>query len=244
MPHNFLTCCFSCQRDNEGREEINDVGEGGDEVYGSSSDSERNTLENFGGARPRISTITSRYFRQMSQEPTLPPLPHTQSDPTRERPLSPAIIVADIAYDEEILSTLATHSTTTTTTSTTTTKDLEEKEGEEEEEEEDVEKFYSFKCLVCYKSIIPRQVILPCGHSQCCEACFIQMQKRYRRSQRYHLKTLSKESIRPGHDIHCPTCRQDGILCHLFLGEEDLTSEITHLSPIEGEEYKLNMLLD
>ena len=132
MPHNFLTCCFSCQRDNEGREEVNDVGEG-DEGYGSSSDSERNTLENFGGARPRISTITSRYFRQRSQEPTLP-LPHTQSDPTRERPLSPSIIVADIAYDEEILSTLATHSTTATssTTTTTTAKDP-------QEEEEDVD---------------------------------------------------------------------------------------------------------
>ena len=211
MSHNFLTCCFSCQRDDDERGEVNDVGEG-DEGYSSSSDSERNTLENFGGARPRTSSITSGHFRQRSQEPT--PHLHTQSAPTRERPHSPTNIVADIVYGGEILSTLAAHSTTATTT-------------KDPEEEEDVEKFYSFKCLVCYKSIIPRQVILPCGHSQCCEACFIQMQKRYRRSQRYHLKTLSKESIRPGHDIHCPTCRQDGILCHLFLGEEDLTSEIT-----------------
>ena len=96
----------------------------------------------------------------------------------------------------------------------------------QDEQDSDFEKFYSFKCLICYKSQIPKQVILPCGHSQCCEECFKQMRKRYRRSRRYHLKTLEIESIRPGHDIHCPTCRQDGILCHLFLGEEDLTSEL------------------
>ena len=209
MPLNFLTCCFSCQRDNDGRREVIDVGEG-DERGDSSSGSGSNTLENFGGARPRTSNTTSRHFSQRSQEPTLDP------------PQSPSNIVADIVYDEEILSTLAAHSTTATTNSTTFTT------TEDTEEGEDIEKFYSFKCLVCYKSIIPRQVILPCGHSQCCEACFIRMRKRYRRSQRYHLKTLTKESIRPGHDIHCPTCRQDGFLCHLFLGEEDLTSEIIH----------------
>ena len=152
MPLNFLTCCFSCQRDNDGRREVIDVGEG-DEEGDSSSGSGSNTLENFSGARPRTSTTTSRHFSQRSQEPTLTPSP----------PQSPSNIVADIVYDEEILSTLAAHSTTATTSATTTTT-------KDPEEGEDIKKFYSFKCLVCYKSIIPRQVILPCGHSQCCEA--------------------------------------------------------------------------
>lgn len=105
--------------------------------------------------------------------------------------------------------------------------DMEEEEEEEEyEQEEDIEKFYSFKCLVCYKSTIPHHVILPCGHSHCCEACLKRIRKHYRRRIRQHLiETLPKESIRPGYDIFCPTCRRGGILCQLFLGEEDFTSE-------------------
>ena len=102
----------------------------------------------------------------------------------------------------------------------------EEEEEEEDEQEEDIEKFYSFKCLVCYKSTIPHHVILPCGHSHCCEACLKRIRKHYRRRIRRHLlETLQKESIRPGYDIFCPTCRRGGILCQLFLGEEDFTSE-------------------
>ena len=102
----------------------------------------------------------------------------------------------------------------------------EQEEQEEEEQEEDIEKFYSFKCLVCYKSTIPHHVILPCGHSHCCEACLKRIRKHYRRRiRRHHLETLQKESIRPGYDIFCPTCRRGGILCQLFLGEEDFTSE-------------------
>ena len=102
----------------------------------------------------------------------------------------------------------------------------EEEEEEEDEQEEDIEKFYSFKCLVCYKSTIPHHVILPCGHSHCCEACLKRIRKHYRRRIQHHLiETLPKESIRPGYDIFCPTCRRGGILCQLFLGEEDFTSE-------------------
>ena len=100
-----------------------------------------------------------------------------------------------------------------------------EEEEQEEEEEEDIEKFYSFKCIVCYKSTIPHHVILPCGHSHCCEACLKRIRRHYRRRRQHHLETLQKESIRPGYDIFCPTCRRDGILCQLFLGEEDFTSE-------------------
>ena len=107
-----------------------------------------------------------------------------------------------------------------------TEEEEEEEEEEEDEQEEDIEKFYSFKCLVCYKSTIPHHVILPCGHSHCCEACLKRIRKHYRRRiRRHHLETLQKESIRPGYDIFCPTCRRGGILCQLFLGEEDFTSE-------------------
>ena len=113
--------------------------------------------------------------------------------------------------------------------STDEVSDMEEEEQEEEEQEEeeedDIEKFYSFKCIVCYKSTIPHHVILPCGHSHCCEACLKRIRRHYRRRRQHHLETLQKESIRPGYDIFCPTCRRDGILCQLFLGEEDFTSE-------------------
>ena len=116
----------------------------------------RNTLDNFDGVRSQSSNtiilyedldggsqiiskrillllivlllftrLSCRHFSQRSQEPTLTPSP----------PQSPSNIVADIVYDEEILSTLATHSTTTTssTTTATTAKDP------QEEEEEDVD---------------------------------------------------------------------------------------------------------
>ena len=112
---------------------------------------------------------------------------------------------------------------------------VEEEEQEEEEQEEDIEKFYSFKCIVCYKSTIPHHAILPCGHSHCCEACLKRIRRRYRRRRQHQLETLPKESIRPGYDISCPTCRRDGILCQIFLGEEDFTNDNQIPPPLDSQ---------
>ena len=216
MPLNFL-CCFSHQsnRQDEGGESDEGEDSSNTNVAMISTHNPNQNLEDFGGARPRV-------------RPSYASAVNT-SNPISDDSLS---LQLDIR-DEDILPTITFHASNNNNTPdevseiTTLTTSHNDNYEEEDEEDSDMEKFYSFKCLVCYKSEIPKQVILPCGHSQCCEACFKQMRKRYRRSRRYHLKTLQKESIRPGHDIHCPTCRQDGILCHLFLGEEDLTREIT-----------------
>ena len=186
-------------------------------------------VEGVGGARPRVrpsyaaAVTASNSASSILLQPLMLPSQSTTS------------YIEDI---DEILSSLASsssHASYNNNNNNTRSDEVseiitlasikEKYEEKEEEQDRDIEKFYSFKCLICYKSEIPKQVILPCGHSQCCEECFKQMRKRYRRSRRHHLKTVQRESIRPGHDINCPTCRQDGILCHLFLGEEDLTSE-------------------
>ena len=247
MPLNFL-CCFSRQsnrQDEDGQSSENNTNEGMIPPHHSNQH-----LEGFGGARPRDSSAyptvvissnssnSSSSSRGSSQSPqqSVIYLPTAIASTTPVPPTTFNIGNMTAQEEEIYLSSLISQTRNNNNNSNNIAPDevsdiatiasTSLNENHEEEEDSDVEKFYSFKCLVCYKSEIPKQVILPCGHSQCCETCFNQMQKRYRRTRRYHLKTLQKESIRPGHDILCPTCRQDGILCHLFLGEEDLTSEI------------------
>lgn len=250
MPLNFL-CCFSRESNRQDEGEQSSENNTNDEMIPAHHPNQH--LGGFGGARPRDSSAyptvvissnssnsSSSSSRGSSQSPHQSVIYHPTAIGLQQSstPVPPTTfnIGNMTAQEEEIyFSTLISQTRNNINNNNNITPDevsdiatiastsLNENH---EEEGDDEEKFYSFQCLVCYKSEIPKQVILPCGHSQCCETCFNQMQKRYRRTRRYHLKTLQKESIRPGHDIHCPTCRQDGILCHLFLGEEDLTSEI------------------